>query len=110
ETRGVTVLQGNATQVAFSLPLEDGINGYVGLAGADGLQRDDRRFFAWIAKPQHPIAVLNTSEVTQFMLKAAVPEGADWRLIWSGELMGSAVIAEDVTSGSEVVKYVEEGG
>ncbi len=110
ETRGVTVLQGNATQVAFSLPLEDGINGYVGLAGADGLRRDDRRFFAWVAKPQHPIAVLNTSEVTQFMLKAAVPEGSDWRLIWSGELMGSVVIAEDVTSGIEVVKYVEEGG
>ena len=110
ETRDVTVLQGNATQVAFSTPLEDGINGYVALAQGDGLRRDDRRFFAWIARPRHPIAVLNTSEVTRFMLKAAVPEGADWRLIWSGELMGSAVIAEDVTSVSEFVKYVEEGG
>ena len=110
ETRDVTVLQGNATQVAFSTPLEDGINGYVALAQGDGLRRDDRRFFAWIARPRHPIAVLNTSEVTRFMLKAAVPEGADWRLIWSGELMGPAVIAEDVTSVSEFVKYVEEGG
>ena len=110
ETRDVMVLQGNATQVAFSAPLEDGINGYVALAQGDGLRRDDRRFFAWIAKPQHPIAVLNTSEVARFMLKAAVPEGADWRLIWSGGLMGSAVIAEDVTSVSEFVKYVEEGG
>ena len=44
------------------------------------------------------------------MLKAAVPESADWRLIWSGELMGSAVIAEDVTAVSEFAKYVEEGG
>ncbi len=110
ETRDVTVLQGNATQVAFSVPLEEGINGYVALAGGDGLQRDDCRFFAWLAKPQHPIAVLNTSEVTQFMLKAAVPEGADWRLVWSGELMGSVVIAEDVTSVSEFADYVEEGG
>jgi len=110
ETRDVTVLPGNATQVAFSVPLEEGINGYVALAGADGLQRDDRRFFAWLAKPQHPIAVLNTSEVTQFMLKAAAPEGADWRLVWSGELIGSVVIAEDVTSVSEFADYVEEGG
>ena len=110
ETRDVTVLQSNATQVAFSVPLEDGINGYVALAGGDGLQRDDRRFFAWIAKPQHPLAVLNTSEVTQFMLKAAVPEGVDWRLIWSGELMGSVVIAEDVVSVSEFADYVAEGG
>ncbi len=110
ETRDVTVLQGNATQVAFSVPLEDGINGYVALAGGDGLRRDDRRFFASIAKPQHPIAVLNASEATRFMLKAAVPEGADWRLTWSGELMGSAVIAEDVTSVSEFADYVEEGG
>ena len=45
ETRDVTVLQGNATQVAFSLPLKDGINGYVALAQGDGLRRDDRRFF-----------------------------------------------------------------
>ena len=45
ETHDVTVLQGNATQVAFSVPLKDGINGYVALAGGDGLQRDDRRFF-----------------------------------------------------------------
>ena len=110
ESRDVTVLPGNATQVAFSVPLEDGINGYVALAGGDGLQRDDRRFFAWLAKPQHPIAVVNASESSRFMLKAAVPEGADWRLIWSGELMGSAVIAEDVTSVSEFVDYVEEGG
>ena len=80
------------------------------LPDGDGLQRDDRRFFAWIAKPQHPLAVLNTSEVTQFMLKAAVPEGVDWRLIWSGELIGSVVIAEDVVSGSEFADYVEEGG
>ena len=110
ETRDVTVLQGNATQVAFSVPLEDGINGYVALAGGDGLQRDDRRFFAWLAKPQHPIAVLNASDASRFMLKAAVPEGADWRLIWPGELMASAVIAEDVTSVSEFADYVEEGG
>ena len=110
DTRDVTVLQGNATQVAFSVPLEDGINGYVALAGADGLQRDNRRFFAWLAKPQHPIAVLNASEAMQFMLKAAVPEGADWRLTWSGELVGSVVIAEDVTSASELRDYVEKGG
>ena len=110
ESRDVTVLQGNATQVAFSVPLKDGINGYVALAGGDGLQRDDRRFFAWLAKPQHPIAVLNASESSRFMLKAAVPEGTDWRLTWSGELMGSAVIAEDVTSISEFADYVEEGG
>ena len=44
------------------------------------------------------------------MLKAAVPESADWRLVWSGELMGSAVIAEDVVSVSEFADYVEEGG
>ena len=87
-----------------------GINGYVALAGGDGLQRDDRRFFAWLAKPQHPISVLNASESSRFMLNAAVPEGADWRLTWSGELMGSAVIAEDVTSVSEFREYVEEGG
>lgn len=110
ETRDVTVLQGNATQVAFSAPLEGGINGYVALAGGDGLPRDNRRFFAWIARPQHPIAVLNTSESTRFMLKAAVPESADWRLTWSGELIGSAVIAEDVTAVSEFVAYLEKGG
>ena len=110
ESRDVTVLPGNATQVAFSVPLDDGMNGYVALAGGDGLQRDDRRFFAWLAKPQHPIAVLNASESSRFMLKAAVPEGADWRLVWSGELMGSVVIAEDVTSVNEFADYVEEGG
>ena len=67
-------------------------------------------FFAWLAKPQHPIAVVNASESSQFMLKAAVPESADWRLVWSGELMGSVVIAEDVVSVSEFADYVEEGG
>ncbi len=123
ETREVTVLQGNATQVAFdlragsglytaSVPSPRGITGYVALVGGDGLARDDRGFFVSTTKPQHPIQVWHATDATRFLLKAALPERAPWRLYESGQGPSSVIVAEDVdaTSVGVLADYVERGG
>ena len=112
KTREVAVLPGNATQVGFSIPAPGETHGSVALATGDGLARDDRRFFAWTAQPQHRIEVWQAAEPTRFMLNAALPEGSDLRLDWSARGTGAVVIAEEVTAtfARELAEYVERGG
>ena len=114
ETRDVTVSQGNATQVGFSVPPSVGVEGYVAVVGGDALDRDDRRFFVRHAKPQHPIQVLDEVGATRKMLEAAVPDnaGLPWRLMSAKDLTGSVVVADDVDGLDAMAlrTYVEKGG
>ena len=114
ETRTVEVLRGNATQVGFAIPTRGEASGAVALATGDGLARDDRRFFAWMAAPQHAIEVWHAAEQTRFMLDAALPEGTDlpWRLDESNRGAGSVVIAESIDArfAAELADYVQRGG
>ena len=115
-TRAITVMQGNATQVGFSVPLSGEVAGYVAVAGGDALSRDDQRFFAWHQKPRHRIEVLGKDRVLMHLLKAAVPENADlpWQLESSDSqvLNGSVVIADGVDGAmvEKLADYVQKGG
>ena len=114
ETRTVEVLRGNATQVGFAIPAQRETSGAVALATGDGLARDDRRFFAWMAAPRHAIEVWHAAEQTRFMLDAALPEGTDlpWRLDESNRGAGSVVIAESIDArfAAKLADYVQRGG
>jgi hypothetical protein len=116
DKRAVTVMQGNATQVGFSVPISDVVVGYVAVVGGDALSRDDRRFFAWHQKPRHRVVVLGVDPVLKNLLEAALPESADlpWRLESSDSqlLEGAVVIANDVDVAmvEKLADYVQKGG
>ncbi|MDP6040092.1 MAG: VWA domain-containing protein, partial [Candidatus Latescibacteria bacterium] len=116
DTRAVTVMQGNATQVGFSVPVSGQVAGYVAVVGGDALLRDDQRFFAWHQKPRHRVEVLGNDPVLKHLLEAAVPKSADlpWRLESSdSQLLDGAVVIADAIDAAMVEKlagYVQKGG
>ncbi len=89
DTRDLTVLGGNASQVVFTVPWDGGrvLEGYVEV-GEDALAGDNRRYFAWNSRRRDRVLLVrdgdrNAAWPFDRLIEAAVPEaaGLPWKLV-----------------------------
>lgn len=95
ETREITVPEGNASLVVFSMPrTSDVLTGYVEVvAEGDMLDRDNRRYFAHQPDPPHEVVLVRSERpVFERLIAAAVPQGA--RLPWRVEAVERSGLAD----------------